>query len=102
MLGLENHPLYLMRNHFMALNAKKRAFDHVLNNDENLDEHGPVRKMIKHSSPQEKSTSSSNEVNGPLIDGKSVLSCSDKKCVCVRKKGQNGSFFTFASVVKHK
>ena len=50
MLGLENHPLYLMRNHFMALNAKKRAYDEEHNNVDNE----PLRKMIKHSSPQEK------------------------------------------------
>ena len=65
MLGLENHPLYLMRNHFMALNAKKRAFDHAVNNNENHDTVEPVRKMIKHSSPQEK-LAPSNQV-GPTF-----------------------------------
>ena len=49
MLGLDNNPLYLMRNHFLAMNARKRAFE-----DANSAE--PQRKMIKHSSPQEQKT----------------------------------------------
>ena len=71
MLGLENHPLYLMRNHFMALNAKKRAYDEEHNNVDNE----PLRKMIKHSSPQEK-TNQVKSLNNLYV-------CVKCQCVCV-------------------
>ena len=60
MLGLENHPLYLMRNHFIhTLNAKKRAFDEDLN----LQPERKVQRTMSTSSPQEPK----NQVNHLLV-----------------------------------
>ena len=73
MLGLDNNPLYLMRNHFLAMNARKRAFE-----EGNTAE--PQRKMIKHSSPQEQKTNR-------------VLFVFGLKTYCKRILGQNGGLF---------
>lgn len=77
MLGLDSNPLYLMRNHFLAMNARKRAFE-----DANSSE--PQRKMIKHSSPQEQKT---NQVQ--FVFGRKMV------CIVNCKKffGRMGSIF---------